>query len=124
MEQIRRSGLRRFLYLGGVKKKYMTGYIKKHMKKWLFLLVVVFLLAGCQKKLSLEEYLDLGDKYLTEANYREAIVAFTKAIEIEPKAMKSYVGLANAYIKIEDYKNAQETITRGISVYEGLSEAE
>ena len=85
------------------------------------LLLVTLLFTGCEKKLSLQEYLDLGDKYLTESNYEQAIVAFTKAIELEPKAMKAYEGLTNAYIKTENYEKAQETIETGISVYEGLA---
>ncbi len=96
----------------------------KIMKKCLLFLAVLILLAGCQKKMGIQDYLDLGDKYLAEANYEEAIVAFTKAIELEPKAVNAYEGLANAYIKTENYSKAQETIISGIAVYEGLAEAE
>ena len=71
----------------------------KQVKRILIFLSVLVLLAGCGKKLSLQEYLDLGDKYLTESNYEKAIVAFTKAIELEPKAVKAYEGLADVYIK-------------------------
>ena len=72
----------------------------KQIKRILIFLAVLVLLAGCGKKLSLQEYLDLGDKYLTESNYEKAIVAFTKAIELEPKSMK---GLLSA---LEDFPNA------------------
>ena len=97
----------------------------KHKIFYVVLLVLTLVLgAGCQKKMTVQDYLDLGDKYLTEANYEEAIVAFTKAIEVEPKALKAYEGLANAYIKTENYEKAQETIQSGISVYEGLVEDE
>lgn len=96
----------------------------KRMRKCLIFLAVLFLLAGCQKKMGVQDYLDLGDKYLAEANYEEAIVAFTKAIELEPKAVTAYEGLANAYIKTENYPKAQETIISGIAVYEGLAEEE
>lgn len=96
----------------------------KRVKKSLIFWAVMCLLAGCQKKMTVQDYLDLGDKYLTEANYEEAIVEFTKAIEVEPKAMKAYEGLANAYIKTENYEKAQETLQSGISVYEGLTEDE
>ena len=53
----------------------------KHKMFYVALLVLTILLvAGCKKKMTIQDYLDLGEKYLTEANYEEAIVAFTKAI--------------------------------------------
>lgn len=97
----------------------------KHKIFYTILLVLTILLvAGCQKKMTVQDYLDLGEKYLTEANYEEAIVAFTKAIEVEPKALKAYEGLTNAYIKTENYEKAQEVLQSGISVYERLTEEE
>lgn len=96
----------------------------KRMKRILIFLAVLLLLVGCGKKLSLQEYLDLGDKYLTESNYEKAIVAFTKAIELEPKAVKAYEGLADVYIKTEKYAKAKKVLENGISVYKGLSEEE
>ena len=88
------------------------------------LVLAILLLAGCQKKMTVQDYLDLGEKYLTEAKYEEAIVAFGKVIELEPKVMKAYEGLASAYVKTENYEKAQKVLQSGISVYEGLAEAE
>ena len=103
-------------------KRRGSGIFK--ISRIMLLVSVLILLAGCQKKMTVQDYLDLGDKYLTEANYEEAIVAFTKAIEVEPKAMKAYEGLTNAYIKTENYEKAKEVLQSGISVYEGLAEDE
>lgn len=45
-----------------------------------------------------QEQYDLGVRYLSEGNYREAIIAFTAAIEIDPKQAQAYVGRGDAYI--------------------------
>ena len=45
-----------------------------------------------------QEQYDLGIRYLSEGNYEEAIIAFTAAIEIDPKRPEGYLGLADAYI--------------------------
>ena len=45
-----------------------------------------------------QEQYDLGMRYLTEGNYEEAIVAFTAAIEIDPKRAELYVGRGDAYV--------------------------
>lgn len=67
---------------------------------WIVLLVAV-LLTGCGKsvKKQIAEQLELGNKYLAEANYEQAIVAFNKVIELDEKNTAGYVGLMEAYLK-------------------------
>lgn len=48
--------------------------------------------------LTWQEQYDLGIRYLSEGNYEEAIIAFTAAIEIDPKQALAYVGRGDAYI--------------------------
>lgn len=45
-----------------------------------------------------QEQYDLGIRYLSEGNYEEAIIAFTAAIEIDPKQALAYVGRGDAYV--------------------------
>lgn len=45
-----------------------------------------------------QEQYDLGVRYLSESNYEEAIIAFTAAIEIDPKQPPAYVGRGDAYV--------------------------
>ena len=60
-----------------------------------FLLILV----SCSSKVSAwQEQYDLGVRYLEEGNYEEAIIAFTTAIEIDPKQAPAYVGRGDAYI--------------------------
>ena len=44
-----------------------------------------------------QEQYDLGVRYLSEGNYEEAIIAFTAAIDIDPKQPDAYLGLADVY---------------------------
>ena len=52
-----------------------------------------------------QEQYDLGVRYLSEGNYEEAVIAFTTAIEIDPKRIEAYSGLADAYLVIGDYES-------------------
>ncbi len=61
-----------------------------------------------------EQQLELGYKYLQEGNYEEAILAFEKAIEIEPKNYKGYLGLSETYVAMGDYDKAYEILEKGI----------
>lgn len=58
-----------------------------------------------------QEQYDLGLRYLSEGNYQEAILAFTAAIEIDPKRAEAYVGRGDAHVTvIETLDVASDTV--------------
>ena len=59
--------------------------------------VMTVVLAGQGREKKLQTQLDLGNKYLAEEQYEDAIVAFEAAISIEPKTPEAYKGLAEGY---------------------------
>lgn len=77
----------------------------------LILAVVMFFTACKSREERVQEQLDLGQKYLTESNYTEAILAFTKAIEIDPENIPAYMGRAQAYRGTEQYEEAKTDYT-------------
>ena len=73
----------------------------------LLTLCLLFGLGACgQKGPTWEEQYDLGVKYLSEGNYQEAIIAFTAAIEIDPKRAEAFVGRGDAYVGTVDLSAA------------------
>lgn len=54
----------------------------------------------------LKRQLILGNKYLDEQMYEEAILAFDRAIEIEASCLEAYLGKAEAYEGLEAYDEA------------------
>ncbi len=87
--------------------------MKQIIKLLAILALILTLLASCSKspeELYQEQY-ELGMKYLTEANYEEAIIAFEAAIEIEPKNVESYIALADVYIANGDIATAIEVLS-------------
>ena len=81
----------------------------------LMMLTLLILLVACGKstEATWQEQYDLGVRYLSEGNYEEAIIAFTAAIEIDPKKPDTYIGLYEAYIGIGDYENAERVLEEG-----------
>lgn len=59
---------------------------------------------------------DLGMRYLEEGNYEEAIMAFSAAIDIDPKRPEAYIGAADAYEKSDDLENALKILQQGIEI--------
>ena len=78
-------------------------------------LAILLLLTACAAPAATwQEQYDLGMRYLTEGNYDEAIVAFTAAIEIDPKRAEAYVGVAKAYLGAGDEDAAVEWLQKGM----------
>lgn len=65
--------------------------------------------------LTWQEQYDLGVRYLSEGNYEEAIIAFTAAIEIDPKQVESYEKLADVYLAIDDLSAALQALQDGFA---------
>ncbi len=61
-----------------------------------------------------EEY-DLGVRYLSEGDYEQAIIAFTAAIEIDPKRAEAYLGLSDAYTGAGDPDAARRALEDGLA---------
>lgn len=58
--------------------------------------------------------LNLGQRYMEESDYQAAIMAFSKAIEIDPKRAEPYQALADAYVEQGDYRSAFEILQSGM----------
>jgi len=116
------------------------------MKKRIFVVIIAVLymlmLSACGQSDPVEEepngptwqeQYDLGVRYLSEGNYKEAILAFTAAIEIDPKQAPAYVGRGDAYIgsgeteenlaaALADYEKAVELDETNAEVYLGMAD--
>ena len=112
-----------------------------------FALAMLMVLSACGQQVSVQdagtadapsgmtwqEQYDLGMRYLSEGNYAEAIIAFTAAIEIDPKQALAYVGRGQAYIfsgeteenlaaSQADYEKAIELDETNPDAYLGLAD--
>lgn len=96
--------------------------MKKILKNIGVILTAIVLATGCQESgsASLTEQLELGQRYLAEANYEEAIVAFNKVIEIDPNYADAYVYLGQAYYERGEafLKSGDERAEEAIISYE------
>ena len=111
------------------------------MKKNLTLAICALVLAifvACtgipsNMEMNYQDYYDLGVRYFEEGNYEEAIIAFTAAIEIDPKQAPAYVGRGDAYVLSgetdenltaaqADYETAIELDETNVDAYLGLAD--
>ena len=108
----------------------------KRLTAGILSLVMLLVLCGCGKKdggTTWQEQYDLGVRYLSDGNYEEAIIAFTAAIEIDPKRAEAYIGRGSAYIGTgetaenlaaaqADYEKAIELDGTNAEAYLGLAD--
>ena len=107
----------------------------KKAKGLLGILILILMVGACGKSTAekWQEQYDLGMKYLDEQNYEEAIVAFTEAIEINPKRADAYLGRGDAYIlsgeteenltqALADYRQVLEMDETNASAYLGVAD--
>ncbi|MGN0653713.1 MAG: protein phosphatase 2C domain-containing protein [Oscillospiraceae bacterium] len=66
---------------------------------------------NAQKVMS--EKLSLGHKFLLDLEYEKAVAEFNAVIEIEPRNVDAYIGLADAYIGMGDEEKAIEVLMKG-----------
>ena len=65
---------------------------------------------------SVAELLSLGNRFLSELNYEQALVQFLRVIEIEPRNAQGYYGAARAYIGLGRIDEAIDILRRGIEM--------
>ena len=85
--------------------------IARRRKLWSQLIAVIVLVAvlltSCgSKAATATDKIELGQKYLTELNYTEAIASFTEAIKLDPNNIQAYMGRAEAYVALGEYDKA------------------
>lgn len=73
------------------------------------LICMLFLCACGGVSVKWQEQYDLGMKYLLEEDYEEAVLAFTAAIEIEPRLPEAYIGRGDAYVGLSNAEGIEET---------------
>ena len=70
------------------------------------LLAAIFLTACASSAARAIKKVELGQKYLTELNYTEAVASFTEAISLDPDNIQAYIGRAEAYMALGEYDKA------------------
>ncbi len=68
-------------------------------------------------KTNLEKQLDLGRLCLVELDYEGAILAFERAIEIDPNNADAYIGLAEAYLALDKTDDARALFEKSYTVF-------
>lgn len=97
------------------------------------LLLSLLVSCGQSQESRWQEQYDLGMRYLSQGNYQEAVIAFTAAIEIDPKRAEALIGRGDAYVllgetednlsaALADYQAALDLDEALVSAWLGLAD--
>jgi len=100
--------------------------MKKYIKKYMVFIVAIILLlctfaavnAQDIKESDISTQLELGDKYLSELNYEEALVAYNKVLKVEPKNVDAKMGIVDVLIKTDKQDEAIQFLTEELDKYD------
>ena len=89
-------------------------------------LISCFLLTGCSavNDFRVSRQLDLGQQYLIDLEYDKAMLAYSKALQIEPKEMEAYKGLSDVYTAQDEVDSSINVLKKGLAVAEDMSSSE
>jgi putative PEP-CTERM system TPR-repeat lipoprotein len=94
------------------------------LRRELFWFVALLLLVqGCSERLSKEQYYQKGLSFLEKNNAGGAIVAFKKAIEMDPDYFEARYELSKAYLRKRKYEAAEREARKALHLNPSLSEA-
>ena len=100
-----------------IERKFLMCMKKtqKIVQLFVALILALTLFTACTSKAAKAvEKVELGQKYLTELNYTEAVASFTEAIGLDPENIPAYMGRAEAYVALKQYDDAKADYTTAI----------
>ena len=103
------------------RKNYHKGQslLLSGKKLILTLLGVFYFFLSCQKN----NYFDLGKSEYDKGNFENAIINFTKAIELKPDYAEAYYNRGNAYVKLQQYGKAIYDFNKAIELKQDDAQA-
>ena len=82
-----------------------------------FLLCIAALLSACREspETMMKKQLDLGQKYLEDRNYNEALLSFELVLDLDPKVIEAYEGIAEIYSVNGKDRDAVRMLEQGMN---------
>ncbi len=90
------------------------------------MLLSLWLLTGCSAidDFRVNRQLDLGEQYLIDLEYDKAMLAYAKALEIEPKEMAAYRGMSDVFTAQEELESSVNVLKKALAVADDMSSSE
>ncbi len=80
--------------------------------------VIAALLTGCSRDPNVrkQKYFDSGEKYFAEGKYREAVIQYLNAVQIDPRFAQAHYQLSQSYLKLGDKNHAFQELNQTVEL--------
>lgn len=81
-------------------------------------LMIAALFTACTRDPNVrkQKYFDSGQKYFAQGKYREAVIQFSNAAQIDPRFAQAHYQLSQAYLKLGDSQRAYPELMRTVEL--------
>jgi Tfp pilus assembly protein PilF len=71
-------------------------------------------LAGCSRDPNIrkQKYYESGQRYFAKGKYREAVIQFSNAVQVDPRFGDAHYKLAQTYLKLQEWPRAWQELSR------------
>src|SRR5262245_17275513 len=82
------------------------------------LLSLIAGLSGCSRDPNVrkQKYLESGQRYYDKGKYREAVIQFSNAVQVDPRFADAHYKLAQTYLKLQQWTRAYQEMYRTIEL--------
>ena len=63
-----------------------------------------------------QKYLESGKRYYEKAKYREAVIQFSNALQVDPRFAEAHYQLAQSYLKLGAFPSAYNELLRTVDL--------
>jgi hypothetical protein len=107
--------------IGGKYVRFIQSFLKPKIIIAVTIVIILLTVIGITvgKKVVLAKinnYLDLGNKYLQDGKYEEAELAFSKVIKIDKKSIVARIGLGKALLHSEKFDEAKAIFIEAVNL--------
>lgn len=100
------------------RKKVATIIIITTFAILIFTCLITIFIIPREKQNKFESYMNIGDKYLDELNYQDAIMSYTNALNIMPSSNDAIESITSSYLSWADDLIANENYTEAKQILE------
>jgi len=80
----------------------------------LIIFLIIFISLGREKLAAY--FCNQGNNYYQQRNYKQAIIYYKNSLKIKPAAWMAHLGLANVYLKSQDYPSSIEECKKALEI--------
>src|SRR5438034_10262000 len=89
-----------------------------YFRLFLILALMAIVFSGCSRDPNVrkQKYFESGQRYFAKGQYREAVIQFRNATDVDGTFAAAHYQLAESYLKLQDWQHAYSELSRTLEL--------